>query len=76
MLDGNLVFFAASKHHIGFYGASGDRALEDALAAYAGPKGSLKFPLDRPIPLGLIRKVVAFRVKENRERAKARAQKT
>ena len=72
---GNLVFFAAFKTHIGFYGASGDRTLKDQLALYAGPKGSLKFPIGKPVPFGLIRKVVKFRVDENRERAEAREKK-
>lgn len=76
VLKGNLVFFAAFKKHIGFYGTStGNGTLEDALSVYAGPKGSLKFPFDRPIPFGLIGKVVKFRVKENLEKAKARAKR-
>jgi uncharacterized protein YdhG (YjbR/CyaY superfamily) len=75
MLKGNLVFFAACKRHIGFYGASGDRALKAELAAYAGPKGTLKFPNHEPIPFGLIRKAVRFRVKQNRERAERREKK-
>ena len=75
VLKGNLVFFAAFKKHIGFYGASGDRTLKDELAQYAGPKGSLKFPIGKPLPFGLIRKVVKFRIKENRQRAEARAKK-
>ena len=75
VLKGNLVFFAAFKKHIGFYGASGDRTLKDELAQYAGPKGSLKFPIGKPVPFGLIRKVVKFRIKENRQRAEAGAKK-
>jgi uncharacterized protein YdhG (YjbR/CyaY superfamily) len=69
ILKGNLVYFAAWKKHIGFYG-SGTETLEDELSVYAGPKGSLTFPLDKPMPFGLISKVVKRRVKENLARAK------
>lgn len=65
-LKGNLVYFAAFKRHIGFYPpVTGARELRDELAGYEGPKGSLKFPLDRPIPYELIGKIVKFRVQEN-----------
>jgi uncharacterized protein YdhG (YjbR/CyaY superfamily) len=73
MLNGNLVFFAAFKKHIGFFGASTGRGiLKDELSVYAGPKGSLKFPNGQRIPLALISKTVKFRVRENLERARAR----
>ena len=75
VLKGNLVHFAAWKKHIGFYASTGNEALKDELSVYAGPKGSLKFPLDKPMPYGLITKIVKFRVKENLERAKARGKK-
>ena len=76
VLKGNLVFFGAFKKHIGFYAAStGNGTLKDKLSAYAGPKGSLRFPMDKPIPFGLISKIVKFRVKENLKRAEARGNK-
>ena len=76
ILKGNLVFFAAYKKHIGFYSTStGNGTLKDELSVYAGPKGSLKFPIDKPIPFGLISKIVKFRAKENLERAEARGKK-
>ena len=65
-LKGNLVHFAAYKHHIGFYPyPSGVEKFKDELSAYEGAKGSVKFPLDKPIPYDLIAKIVAFRVKRN-----------
>ena len=73
--QGYLVFFAACKKHIGMYGNT-TAALEkykDELAIYAGPKGSLKFPYAQPIPFDLIGKIVALKVSENLESAKARA---
>jgi uncharacterized protein YdhG (YjbR/CyaY superfamily) len=73
MLNGNLVFFAAFKNHIGFFGASTGRGtLKDELAIYAGPKGSLKFPNGQRLPFALISKTVKFRVRENQERASAK----
>ncbi len=65
-LNGNLVHFAAYKNHIGFYPApSGIEAFKKELAPYESGKGTLKFPLDEPIPYGLITKVVKYRVKKN-----------
>jgi uncharacterized protein YdhG (YjbR/CyaY superfamily) len=65
-LHGNLVHFAAFKNHIGFYPTpSGIKAFAAELSVYKGGKGSVKFPLDQPIPYDLIRKIVKFRVKEN-----------
>jgi uncharacterized protein YdhG (YjbR/CyaY superfamily) len=75
-LEGNLVHFAAFKKHIGFYPtSSGIEKFEDELSAYKGAKGSVQFPLGRPIPLDLIGRIVAFRVKENLERAEAKRRK-
>lgn len=75
MLKGNLVYFAAFKKHIGFYPIpSGMEAFKDELSMYAGGKGSVRFPLDKPIPFDLIRRIVEWRVKENLERAAAKAQ--
>ena len=65
-LNGNLVHFAAFKNHIGFYPApSGIEAFKKELSAYEGAKGSVQFPLDQPMPLSLISRIVKFRVKEN-----------
>jgi uncharacterized protein YdhG (YjbR/CyaY superfamily) len=64
--EGILLYFAAFKTHIGVYPpVSGDRRLEKALSAYSGPKGNLKFPLDHPIPYGLIGRIATLRVKQN-----------
>jgi len=68
-LNGNLVHFAAFKNHIGFYPTpSGMEAFKKELAAYKGAKGSVQFPINQPLPLPLIRKIVEYRVKENSER--------
>jgi len=65
-LNGNLVHFAAFKNHIGFYPApSGHKAFEKELSVYKSGKGSVQFPLDKPIPLALIKRIVQYRVKEN-----------
>jgi uncharacterized protein YdhG (YjbR/CyaY superfamily) len=75
-LNGNLVHFAAFKSHIGFYPTpTGIEKFKKELAVYEGAKGSVKFPLDKPIPYALIRKIVTFRVKENLERAEAKNRK-
>jgi uncharacterized protein YdhG (YjbR/CyaY superfamily) len=72
-LNGNLVHFAAFKNHIGFYPApSGIEAFKKELSVYEGAKGSIKFPLDKPLPYDLISKIVKFRVKENLEKAKTK----
>jgi uncharacterized protein YdhG (YjbR/CyaY superfamily) len=63
---GNLVHFAAFKNHIGFYPSpSGIEAFKKELSIYKGAKGSVQFPLGKPMPLELISKIVEFRVKEN-----------
>jgi len=60
-----LVYFAAWKNHIGFYATpSGNAAFKKELSKYEGAKGSVKFPLDEPIPYALIKKIVLFRMKE------------
>ena len=75
-LNGNLVHFAAFKKHIGFYPVpTGIEKFKKELSVYEGGKGSVRFPLDKPIPFGLISKMVKFRVKENVARAKARGKK-
>ncbi len=73
IFKGNLVYFAAFKNHIGFYPpVTGAKGLRNQLSVYEGPKGSLKFPLDEPIPYDLIRKIVEARVRENLERAQGK----
>jgi len=70
VLHGNLVHFAGYKHHIGFYPApSGISAFQNEISAYKWAKGSVQFPLNQPIPLDLIERIVKFRVKENLDRA-------
>jgi len=75
-LKGNLVHFAAFQKHIGFYPApTGIEQFKQELSVYEGGRGSVRFPLDQPIPFDLIRRIVRFRVKENLERAKAKGKK-
>jgi uncharacterized protein YdhG (YjbR/CyaY superfamily) len=69
-LKGNLVYFAAWKNHIGFYPtSSGTEAFKKELSIYESAKGSVKFPIDKPLPLELITKIVKFRVTENLKKA-------
>ena len=64
-LNGNLVHFAAFKNHIGFYPTpSGIEAFNERLTPYLGGKGTVKFPLDQPIPYDLVADIVAYRVQE------------
>jgi uncharacterized protein YdhG (YjbR/CyaY superfamily) len=63
-----LVYFAAFKGHIGFYATpTGHDAFKDELASFKQGKGSVQFPLGKPIPYDLIRRIVAFRIAENEE---------
>jgi uncharacterized protein YdhG (YjbR/CyaY superfamily) len=72
-LHGNLIHFAAYKNHIGLYPAPrGVEKFKDALSAYEGARSTVRFPLDKPIPFGLISKIVKFRVKKNLERAEGK----
>jgi uncharacterized protein YdhG (YjbR/CyaY superfamily) len=75
-LKGNLVHFAAYKKHIGFYPAPrGIEVFKAELSAYKGAKGSVQFPIDQPLPLDLIRRIVEFRVAENLKNAEVKAKK-
>ena len=66
-----LVMFAAFKHHIGFYPTpSAVRAFANDLSEFATARGSIQFPLEKPLPLPLIRKITAFRVRESIEEDK------
>ncbi|HKO97815.1 MAG TPA: DUF1801 domain-containing protein [Pyrinomonadaceae bacterium] len=74
-LNGNLVHFAAFKQHIGFYPApKGIEKFKAELAEYEAGKGTLRFPLDKPIPFDLISRIVKFRVQDNLEK-KAKGKK-
>jgi uncharacterized protein YdhG (YjbR/CyaY superfamily) len=67
----NLAHFAAWKNHIGFYPTpSGTETFQKDLSQYKGAKGSVQFPLDRPIPYALVRRIVLFRVKEQQAKGK------
>jgi uncharacterized protein YdhG (YjbR/CyaY superfamily) len=71
--DGNLVHFAAFKRHIGFYPTSSVvAAFESELTAFKRAKGSIQFPIDTPLPLDLIRRMVELRVAETEARAAGR----
>lgn len=73
VLQGNLVHFAAFTRHIGLYpGPSGIAAFQAELARYHSAKGSVQFPIDEPMPLALIRRIVRFRVRETLEAAAAK----
>ena len=75
-LHGNLVYFAAFKNHIGFYPtSSGIAAFEDELSDYKHAKGSLQFPLNKPIPYELIKRITEFRVAENMKNAEGKVRK-
>lgn len=64
--NGILVWYAASKNHIGFYPKpSAILAFNADLASYKTSKGAIQFPIDQPIPISLIKKIVKFRIKEN-----------
>jgi uncharacterized protein YdhG (YjbR/CyaY superfamily) len=64
-----LVYFAAFKNHIGFYATpTGHTVFKKELSKYKQGKGSVQFPVDKPLPIDLIKKIVIFRVKENLEK--------
>jgi uncharacterized protein YdhG (YjbR/CyaY superfamily) len=72
-LNGNLIFVAAFTNHIGLYPAP-RRAeqFKKELSGYKGGKGTVQFPLDGPIPYGLITRIVKFRVRQNLNRSKGK----
>ena len=77
-LKGNLVYFAAWKKHIGFYPASSENVIQtfkDELSIYERTKGAIQFPIDKPLPLELISKIVKFRVAENLKKAELKSGK-
>src|SRR3989344_1916914 len=68
--NGMLVWFAGYKNHIGFYPSSTPIVVfKDQLKKYKTSKGAIQFPLDKPLPLALITKIVKFRIKQNLEKA-------
>ncbi len=68
-LNGNLVWFAGYSHHIGFYPrGSGIEAFKTELAGYKVSKGTVQFPLNKPIPYDIITKIVKYRVSENQSK--------
>jgi uncharacterized protein YdhG (YjbR/CyaY superfamily) len=70
---GNLVHFAAHKNHIGFYpNPSGIEKFRAELTEYETSKGAIQFPYGKPIPYDLVHRIVAFRVRENLEKAEAK----
>jgi uncharacterized protein YdhG (YjbR/CyaY superfamily) len=70
-LNGRLVYFAAFKNHIGFYPmVTGIEAFKTNFSGYKWAKGSVQFPLQKPLPHELITKIVKFRVRENLEKSK------
>jgi uncharacterized protein YdhG (YjbR/CyaY superfamily) len=72
--DGMLVYYAAWKSHIGFYpSGSGIKDFESELAGYKTSKGAIQFPLDQPLPVELIMRIVKFRVAENQQKAAIKA---
>ncbi len=76
VFKGNLVHFAAYKNHIGFYPApSGIEKFKDELSVWEISKGTVRFPLDKPIPFELIGRITKIRVQENLDRAAAKANK-
>ncbi|MEO5999531.1 MAG: DUF1801 domain-containing protein [Chitinophagaceae bacterium] len=75
-LKGNLVHFAGYKNHIGFYPApSGIEEFDKELSVYKGSKGSIQFPIDQPLPLDLVSRIVKFRVKKNLEKTQIKVKK-
>jgi uncharacterized protein YdhG (YjbR/CyaY superfamily) len=75
-LSGNLVYFAAYKNHIGFYPtSSGIHQFTSELSVYKSSKGAVQFPIDQPLPLKLVSKIVKFRVSENLRKASEKSTK-
>lgn len=74
--DKVLVYYAAAKEHIGFYPTPNPiRIFKDDLAGYQTSKGAIQFPIDKKIPVTLVKKIVRFRVLEDSEKAKAKKEK-
>ena len=70
-LNGNLVHYAGYEHHIGFYpGAAGIASFKKEISVYKNAKGSVQFPIDKPLPLSLVTAITKFRVIQNEAKAK------
>jgi uncharacterized protein YdhG (YjbR/CyaY superfamily) len=70
---GILVYYAAYKHHIGFYPTGSPiRVFEDELSDYKTSKGAIQFPIDKPIPKALVMKIVKYRVTEDIEKQRTK----
>jgi len=75
--QGILVYYAGNKNHIGFYPTgSGVDVFKDEITEYKTSKGTIQFPLDRPIPVKLVKKIVKYRVKANQAKLKNKSKKT
>lgn len=75
-LNGMLIYYAAFKNHIGIFPpVTGDARFQKDVAAYRGSRGNFKFPLNSPMPYGLIERLVSFRLKEHLENRAAAAKK-
>ncbi len=71
-----VIYFAAFKKHISVYPAPrGSQEFKEELAAYEGGKGTVQFPLDRPIPLDLIKRIAKFRLQDTKEKAAAKTKR-
>lgn len=69
--DGYLIYFAGYKKHISIYPAPrNNEAFKEELSAYKGGKGTVQFPIDKPIPFDLITRIIKFRIKENEAKTK------
>jgi len=69
-LNGNLVHFAAFKDHIGFFPTPSPIVFfKKELSKYETSKGTIRFPLNKPIPFDIVRKIVKYRVKENMKKS-------
>lgn len=76
VLDGNLVHYAGYKNHIGFYpGAAGIEQFKEELSIYKGAKGSVQFPLDKPLPLRLVSEITKFRIAQNEQKSASKRNK-
>jgi uncharacterized protein YdhG (YjbR/CyaY superfamily) len=76
VLNGILVYFAAYSNHIGFYPTStGVKAFQDELVGFKSSKGAIQFPINKPLPLDLITRIVIYRSNENVIRAELKARK-
>ncbi len=74
-LNGYLIYFAANKNHIGIYPRTAGMEKLDGFSGYKGTKGSVHFPLNKPMPYDLLRRMVLVRMEENQSKASARPKK-